>query len=714
MKVGIQLWGALLRVCEPLPHVQDISMRLQAQTNAAAALIILLIFMPLSLIMLILTSEVTPSALALRVLAVVSLIGVCVLARRGHIRATADALIGIGYGILWSIAIFADNTYIGTLRTLDLFVIIALVSVVVMPIRRALIGWLLSFLLLLVVPPLRPDVPPRLIYGGTVLFHLVAGGAALLIVSLLRRSEQLVRAAVLAKERELDTLISHLPDYVVRMDSEFRCLFANQAAQTLLERPLEALVGRSPSEVIPHLQSERTQNALRQWQEAFEETLRTGTSQRVEVAAGLHDGLRCWFDIICVPECDASGRVSSVLIVARDTTERRENEESLKVIQTLTQRLANVSPYMIYVRDLNPLVNERLVFTNRPLNEFVGCALGGKIALDDEDLIALTHPDDRHTLRHYLTERLQQTDVKSKTAEVRIRRADDEWRWVRVWASVFEDQQFNVRLLIGIMMDFTEEKQTRDLLIEREREQMNAEMTQKFNYLKTQLMIRIADQFRNPLAAIQSASELLERYYDRLSEPQRAARFNQIKAQIVQITELLDNMSMVLRQQDGKSESERQLVRLYALGADILSEMQQRYPLGHHVHFKCDPNAQTLISQDVLRLILTHLLSNAFLYTPEGGEVTLEIRAGELEMTLIVSDNGIGIEDEDGMRVFDPFYRGRNIDERPGLGLGLSIVRNQVLAHGGFIQLVSDVGVGTTVIIRLPNQSVPTMKLSGE
>jgi signal transduction histidine kinase len=71
---------------------------------------------------------------------------------------------------------------------------------------------------------------------------------------------------------------------------------------------------------------------------------------------------------------------------------------------------------------------------------------------------------------------------------------------------------------------------------------------------------------------------------------------------------------------------------------------------------------------------------------------------------LQVRDTGIGITEEDGAHIFEPFYRGRNIDERPGLGLGLSIVRAEVLAQNGFIQLISDPKIGTTFTVRLPNR----------
>jgi PAS domain S-box-containing protein len=707
------LFNAVLKLSEPLPHVHDVSTRLQAQIVAVIALIVIFIFMPLSWITPLIAGGLTPISIILRLLAAVSAVGIFLLARHGYVRASADALTGVGYSTLWCIAVFGYVGYIGVLKTLDLFVIITLLSTVVMPIRRAMVWWMLSFPLLLAVPLLRPDVPLRLLYGGTVLFHLAAGGTAIVVVGLLRRGERLMRDAAQARERELKTLMNHLPDYIVRVDTEFRYLFANKASQALLETPVEALTGRSPDEVLSRIQNGSIHGAIEQWRKVVEETIRTGKVQRAEIKAEGEGGFLLWFDIICAPEFDSRGKVASVLVVARDTTERRENEEALKASRALIQRIADTLPHMMFVFDPDPPPRGKLIFANRAMLTFFGCETKEEIPPSDSSPIPCLHPDDLKPLFDYFAARAEQAEQTPETIEVRLRRADGEWRWVRFWVFNFDDPQLKTGRMMGMIADVTEERRMRDALIEQERERTRAEAERQLNHLKTQMMIRIADQFRNPLAAIHSASDMLERYYDRMSETQRSERFDQIKTQVTQITGLLDNMGAVLRQQDNQPEREQKPVRLSRLGVEILDEMRARYGDCHRVQFICDRDAQTLINQESLRLILTHLLSNAFLYTPAGGEVTLEIHANDMELMLIVRDTGIGIEEVDGMRVFDPFYRGSNIDERPGLGLGLSIVRSQVLAHSGFIQLVSDTKIGTTVTVRLPNQRVLESKMSG-
>ena len=99
---------------------------------------------------------------------------------------------------------------------------------------------------------------------------------------------------------------------------------------------------------------------------------------------------------------------------------------------------------------------------------------------------------------------------------------------------------------------------------------------------------------------------------------------------------------------------------------------------------------------------MTNILSNAVKYSPPGTPVTLEVnRKGDFAR-FTVRDRGIGIPDEDQKNLFKSFSRGGNVDQRPGTGLGLVIVKRCVELHGGRVELQSRLGAGTTVTVTLP------------
>jgi signal transduction histidine kinase len=102
--------------------------------------------------------------------------------------------------------------------------------------------------------------------------------------------------------------------------------------------------------------------------------------------------------------------------------------------------------------------------------------------------------------------------------------------------------------------------------------------------------------------------------------------------------------------------------------------------------------------------ILTNLLSNALKYSPDGGEVCVEVQAAAKKRAiLIVSDQGIGIPQTEQAHLFQPFVRGTlSHNQIGGTGLGLYIVRQIVEGHGGTIEVTSAAGQGTTFTVTLP------------
>jgi signal transduction histidine kinase len=147
-------------------------------------------------------------------------------------------------------------------------------------------------------------------------------------------------------------------------------------------------------------------------------------------------------------------------------------------------------------------------------------------------------------------------------------------------------------------------------------------------------------------------------------------------------------------------------IDLAALVADCAEEV--RPTSSSHV-VKFEASAPTLTGKwDKARLerVIRNLLDNAIKYSPGGGEVVVRV-ACELDKNstwavLAVSDQGIGIPAPDLPRIFERFYRGGNVANIGGTGIGLAGAKQIVVQHGGTISAESDVGVGTTFTVRLP------------
>jgi signal transduction histidine kinase len=112
-----------------------------------------------------------------------------------------------------------------------------------------------------------------------------------------------------------------------------------------------------------------------------------------------------------------------------------------------------------------------------------------------------------------------------------------------------------------------------------------------------------------------------------------------------------------------------------------------------------------MADESLLSYALHNLLLNATKYSPQGSKIWINLGIQNGEVLLQIRDEGIGISAKDQERIFEPFYRGSNINEAGGMGLGLSIVKRVVELHQGSIKVVSELGQGTTFVLSFPLSS---------
>lgn len=140
---------------------------------------------------------------------------------------------------------------------------------------------------------------------------------------------------------------------------------------------------------------------------------------------------------------------------------------------------------------------------------------------------------------------------------------------------------------------------------------------------------------------------------------------------------------------------------------EVMSEVHREAKMLSAAHrFELAPAHNALISgdKDMLKQLMRILVDNAIKYTPEGGSITLGVKKERGHCLLTVTDTGEGISADDLTRIFDRFYRcdGARKAQTSGHGLGLSIARIIVSAHGGKLKVRSKVGAGTTFSVILP------------
>jgi len=141
------------------------------------------------------------------------------------------------------------------------------------------------------------------------------------------------------------------------------------------------------------------------------------------------------------------------------------------------------------------------------------------------------------------------------------------------------------------------------------------------------------------------------------------------------------------------------------VAVEKIAEFYQTVADDHHVTINCSGHGQIYADPDLFERALGNLLDNALRYTAEHGSIRVAVSKHNSDFEVTVSDNGSGIAAEHLPRVFDRFYRAESSRSSDGAGLGLALVKSIVELHGGSATIQSELGHGTTVILKFPAQS---------
>lgn len=227
--------------------------------------------------------------------------------------------------------------------------------------------------------------------------------------------------------------------------------------------------------------------------------------------------------------------------------------------------------------------------------------------------------------------------------------------------------------------------------------------------LRQELFSDIAHELRSPITTVRGFLQALREGV--VPENEKQLYLDSAFQEAGRLSRLVNDLLELVKLQEGQFMLKRETVVLAPLVEDLL----QGYYLQateKKLHFSCllEPSIQTVFADpDRLRQILINLLDNAFRYTETGGTVILEISRCDEGIEVIVKDSGCGIPPDEMPFIFEKFYRiDRARDSSSGgAGLGLSIVRKLVEAHGGYTIAASVPGSGSTIGFCLLEETSP-------
>ncbi len=223
---------------------------------------------------------------------------------------------------------------------------------------------------------------------------------------------------------------------------------------------------------------------------------------------------------------------------------------------------------------------------------------------------------------------------------------------------------------------------------------------------RRRLLANLVHELGRPLGALQSAVQALLSGAE--ADPAlRRELLEGMDTQVHRLRPLLDSLTDLHDQVLGTLELNRQPIALDAWLRRTVTPWRQAAH-DHGLQWRMDiPDSLPILQIDPDRMaqVLGNLLSNAIKYTPEG-TISVEALAQDRGVTIVVADTGIGIIPSEQEQIFEPFYRSQRDKRFPqGMGLGLSIARDLVLAHGGRLTVESTPGKGSRFTLWLPLDS---------
>lgn len=351
----------------------------------------------------------------------------------------------------------------------------------------------------------------------------------------------------------------------------------------------------------------------------------------------------------------------------------------------------------------------RLLFASPAAHRLLGAEL--QHGTDLATIIRrLAHPEDRDPTEQFIAQLLDATPAQM---EIRIIGFDDVARWIWVRATPWEEEG---RLLFdGIATDVTDRH---ELLEQRERlldlEQAKVRELRELNRLREEFLAVASHELRTPLTSIRGFAELLAELDD--LSPQQQEYVSVVVRRTHQMAQLIEDLYDLSRIRAGIVTLELRTLDVGALVNEAV-EAQSQVAERAGVHLTVATDHERIRADPVrLRQVVDNLLANAIKYTEEGGRVSISTAPENGSVLISVSDSGIGIPEAELPHIFERMYRGSsaNLHGAEGSGLGLSLCRAIVEAHGGRIQVRRNPTRGMTFEVAVPRSAAQPVGSRGK
>lgn len=282
-------------------------------------------------------------------------------------------------------------------------------------------------------------------------------------------------------------------------------------------------------------------------------------------------------------------------------------------------------------------------------------------------------------------------------------KTDSGARWFEGYISAMPGETSMARKVVWVSRDISERKHLEQTRLKSEKAYVKMESQKEIFALRHDFISSVSHEFRTPLAVILSSKEILDLYYERMTPQQRSDHLQKIEDHVRFMVNMVDKLSFVNKASAGLLKVTPEPVALPELCQEMVDHAQAEANDQHDLSLTMvDPPPLIYADSSLLRQMLSNMLSNAIKYSPQGGPIRFTLTQQDGYVVFRIQDQGIGILPDDMKRLYEPFFRGANVQDISGTGLGLTIVEHAIELHCGTLNCESQPEQGTTFTIRLP------------
>lgn len=228
----------------------------------------------------------------------------------------------------------------------------------------------------------------------------------------------------------------------------------------------------------------------------------------------------------------------------------------------------------------------------------------------------------------------------------------------------------------------------------------------ELNELKSRFVSMASHEFRTPLSTILSSAYLVSKYETTEDQPKRDKHIQRIVSSVNMLNDILNDFLSVGKIEEGRIQVRFSEVKIEEAIRGQITEMQTILKKGQKIYYVHKGNESSWLDISLLKHILMNLVSNAIKFSPENAQITIRTENDDDNLLLAIKDSGVGISEADQEHLFERFFRGSNVTNIQGTGLGLHIVSKYAELMNGTITFNSEIGQGTEFIINFKPSNI--------